>query len=372
MLHVKSDIVGSFLRTKEIKEARELYNNQKISYEKLRDIEDVEISKLVAKEVSHGLKVVTDGEFRRRWWHLDWLREFDGFDTFHLQKELNGMVHKIEYGRIYGKISYDKNKYHKEMYAWDFLYNEAKKYPNVIAKKCISGPNMILIDHLLQLGIKDTPYYGNDIDKMIDDIAIAYQDAILDFYDHGCRYLQIDDTSWAYMIDEKFNQKVTSLGYNKNEILEMFRVVSTKALAKKPSDMDIATHFCKGNFKGKPLFYGFYDSVSPVIIQIPYDGYFVEYDDERSGSFAPWACVRDTNKTFMVGLISTKKDVMETKEEILKRYESCKEIVGDNIGLCPQCGFASVEEGNTILEENQWKKIDLLVACAKEIESKGI
>ena len=178
MLNIKYDIVGSFLRPQEIKEARAKFNNNEITYEQLRDVEDEQIAKLVAKEVQHGLKFVTDGEFRRRWWHLDWLKEFDGFTTKHLDKFINGRNNHIELGMIEGKISYDPNKAHKEMYAWDFLKKEASKY-GVEAKKCISGPNMILIDHFLQLGIKDTPYYGTDIEAVIEDIGLAYQAAIL-------------------------------------------------------------------------------------------------------------------------------------------------------------------------------------------------
>ena len=213
MLNIKYDIVGSFLRPQEIKEARAKFNNNEITYEQLRDVEDEQIAKLVAKEVQHGLKFVTDGEFRRRWWHLDWLKEFDGFTTKHLDKFINGRNNHIELGMIEGKISYDPNKAHKEMYAWDFLKNEASKY-GVEAKKCISGPNMILIDHFLQLGIKDTPYYGTDIEAVIDDIGLAYQAAIRDFYNHGCRYIQIDDTSWTYMIDDTSADEFSKLEEN--------------------------------------------------------------------------------------------------------------------------------------------------------------
>ena len=363
MLPIKYDIVGSFLRTPQIKEARASYNSEKISKEELTAVEDKEIAKLVKKEVEHGLKFVTDGEFRRRWWHLDWLKEFDGFDTKHLEKERNGVVHHIELGYITGKISYDPNKKHEEIRAYEFLKKEAEKYPGVIAKKCISGPNMILVDNYLQFGIKEIPYYGTDLEALIEDIGLAYQAAIKDLYDHGCRYIQIDDTSWTYMIDENFLQKVSGLGYKKEEVLEWFRKVSTKALENHPDDLIIANHFCKGNFKGQPLFSGFYDSVAPIITKIPYDGFFVEYDDERSGSFEPWSCLKNTDTTFVAGLISTKNPVLETHDDIKRRYLEAKEVVGENIALSPQCGFASVEEGNCIDEETQWKKIDLLVSC---------
>ena len=363
MLNLKYDIVGSFLRPEEIKVAREKYAASEISLEALRAVEDQEIEKLVQKEVEHGLHYVTDGEFRRRWWHLDWLKEFDGFTTIHLDKELNGVVNHIELGKVEGKISYDPQKPHAEVEAWDYLHELAKKYPGVVAKKCISGPNMILVDHLLQLGIKDTPYYGENVDLLIEDIGHAYQVAIQDFYDHGCRYLQIDDTSWTYLIDEKFLGKVVQLGYTKEQVLQWFYTVSCKVLEQKPKDLMIATHFCKGNFKGNPLFSGFYDSVAPIISSIPYDGFFVEYDDERSGSFEPWKVLRGSDATFVVGLISTKKAELESHEELKRRYFEAKEIVGENIALSPQCGFASVEEGNSIDEKRQWEKIDLLVSC---------
>lgn len=363
MLNIKYDIVGSFLRPAAIKEARAKYASGEIDLAALRKVEDAEISKLVEKEVAHGLKFVTDGEFRRRWWHLDWLKEFDGFTTQHLDKERNGVVNHIELGYITGKISYNPNRSHPEIEAYDFLLNETKKYDGITAKKCISGPNMILVDNYLQMGIKEVPYYGSDIDALIDDIALAYQAAIKDLYAHGCRYLQIDDTSWTYMIDENFLKKVASLGYEKPQVLEWFQRVSTKALEGKPADMTIANHFCKGNFKGYPLFSGFYDSVAPVICKIPYDGFFVEYDDERSGSFDPWAILKGTGTTFVAGLISTKNPVLENHDDVKKRYLEAKAIIGDNIALSPQCGFASVEEGNCIDEETQWKKIDLLVSC---------
>ena len=171
MLDIKIDIVGSFLRPQEIKEARAKFNNNEITFEQLREVEDAEIAKLVEKEVQHGLPFVTDGEFRRRWWHLDWLKEFDGFTTKHFDKVINGVNNHIELGYIEGKIAYDPNKNHKEMYAWDYLNAQAQKYDGVQAKKCISGPNMILVDHYLQMGIKDTAYYGQDIDAVINDIA---------------------------------------------------------------------------------------------------------------------------------------------------------------------------------------------------------
>ncbi len=364
MLDITIDTVGSFLRPEEVKEARAAYKAGDISLEELRAVEDEAIAALVQKQVDHGLTIVTDGELRRRWWHLDWLKEFDGFTTHHLQKEHQGVVNDIELGYIDGKIGYDPSKSHPEIEAWEFLQDQAAKYPGVTPKKNISGPNMILVDNYLQLGKKEVPYYGQDIDLLIDDIAAAYQAAIQDLYDHGCRYLQIDDTSWTYLIDDAFLARVADLGYTKEQVLDWFQRVSTKALEGKPEDMTISTHFCKGNFKGRPLFSGFYDSVAPVIASLPYDGLYVEYDDERSGSFDPWAVLKGTDKTFVAGLISSKAGDLETREHLQQRLAELREVVGPNVALSPQCGFASVEEGNMISEDEQWAKIDLLVENA--------
>ncbi|WP_099332157.1 5-methyltetrahydropteroyltriglutamate--homocysteine S-methyltransferase [Actinomyces minihominis] len=364
MLDIDFDIVGSFLRPREIKEARAAYRAGAISPAELRHIEDDAISALVQRQVQSGLKMVTDGEFRRRWWHLDWLKEFDGFTTEYLEKEHNGVVNHIELGFIDGKIGYDPNRPHPEVEAFNFLQSEAAKYPGVTAKKCISGPNMILVDNYLQLGKRVVPHYGDDIDTLIEDIGTAYQAAIHDLYDQGCRYLQIDDTSWTYLIDDAFLAKIRAMGYDQAGVLEWFRRVSTKALESRPADMTIATHFCKGNFKGHPLFAGFYDAVAPVVASLPYDGFYVEYDDERSGSFEPWSILKDSGKTLVVGLISTKNPGMETREQLRLRLQEARDIVGDNIALSPQCGFASVEEGNLISEETQWDKVALLVESA--------
>lgn len=165
------------------------------------------------------------------------------------------------------------------------------------------------------------------------------------------------------MIDEGFLQKVAGLGYEKAEILEWFRQVSTKALEGHPADMTIANHFCKGNFKGHPLFAGFYDSVAPVISQIPYDGFFVEYDDERSGSFAPWAVLKGTNATFVAGLISTKNPVLEGHDDIKRRYLEAKTVVGGNIALVSPVRLRFCGGRQLHRRGDQWKKIDLLVSC---------
>lgn len=368
MPDIKIDIVGSFLRPDEVKEARSKYKAKEIDLEQLREVEDAAIADLVAKQVDHGLTTVTDGELRRRWWHLDWLKEFDGFTTHHLQVERGGQVNDIELGYIDGRISYDPEKVHPEVEAWQFLQDEAAKYPGVTPKKNISGPNMILVDNYLQLGKRDVPYYGDDVDALIDDIALAYQAAIKDLYDHGCRNLQVDDTSWTYLIDDNFNKKIEAMGYDREEVLEWFRRVSTKALEGRPEDMVISTHFCKGNFKGHHLFEGFYDSIAPVVARVPYDRFYVEYDDERSGSFDPWEVLRDQDATFVAGLISTKNPELETREEITERLAEARRVVGDNVALSPQCGFASVEEGNALTEEEQWAKIDLLVESASLLD----
>lgn len=361
MADFKYDVVGSFLRTAEIHQAREQFRDGEISAEALRKVEDEEITKLVDKEVAHGLKRVTDGEFRRRWWHLDWsTNAFEGWDTVHLDRVINGLNHHIELGYVSGKISYVKNN--KEILDYDFLKGLADER-GVEAKKAISGPNMLLIDEIFQSGHTTHNYYGDNTDALLEDIAKAYQEAFVDLYEHGCRFVQVDDTSWTYLIDDRFMMKVKSLGYTREQVIEMFVKVTNMSLENHPEDMTIATHFCKGNFKGKGMWNGPYDSIASGVKRLDYDVFFVEYDDERSGLFNPWADF-PKGKTFVVGLISTKNPVLEDKEFLKKRFEQAKRIITDDMAISPQCGFASVEEGNDVAEENQWKKIDLLVSCA--------
>ena len=361
MADFKYDIVGSFLRPEAIRKAREQYRNNEISYDELRKVEDEEITKLVDKEVSHGLKRVTDGEFRRRWWHLDWsTNAFDGWDTVHLDRVINGINHHIELGYVSGRISYVKNN--KEIKDYDFLKKLADER-GVEAKKSISGPNMLLIDEIFQNGHTKHEYYGDDTDALVEDIAKAYREAFKDLYEHGCRFVQVDDTSWTYLIDDKFMQKVKAAGYTREEAIELFVKLTNKCLEDRPKGLTIATHFCKGNFKGKGMWHGPYDSIAAGVRRLDYDVFFVEYDDERSGKFTPWNNF-PADKVFVVGLISTKNPVLETKEELKARFEEARSIISKNLAISPQCGFASVEEGNDVTEDNQWKKIDLLVSCA--------
>ncbi|MCQ2772144.1 MAG: methionine synthase [Bacilli bacterium] len=364
MANWKYDIVGSFLRPKEIRIAREKYKDGEITYDQLRKIEDEVITKLVDKEVAHGLKRVTDGEFRRRWWHLDWsTNAFNGWDTIHLDRVINGVSHHIELGYVSGKISYVKDN--KEIQDYVFLKKLADER-GVEAKKNISGPNMLLIDEIFQMGHNEHAYYGNDTEALIEDIAKAYQEAFKDLYEKGCRFVQVDDTSWTYIIDDRFMMKVLATGHTREEVIEWFVKVTNKSLENKPEGMTIATHFCKGNFKGKGMWNGFYDAICEGVKRCNYDVFFVEYDDERSGSFDPWKDF-PKGKTFVVGLISTKKAELESKDFLRNRYLQASSIITDNLAISPQCGFASVEEGNDITEADQWAKIDLLVSAAHDI-----
>lgn len=362
MADFKVDVVGSFLRPQAIREARDAFKEGKLSAEELRKIEDREITDLVDKEVQHGLKRVTDGEFRRRWWHLDWsTAAFDGWETIHLDRVINGLNHHIELGCVTGKISYVKNN--KEIQDYDFLRKLADER-GVEAKKCISGPNMLLIDEIFQCGHTEHAYYGADTDVLIDDIAAAYRAAFKDLFEHGCRFVQVDDTSWTYLIDDRFMQKVNAAGYSREQAIEMFVKLTNKCLEDRPEGLTIATHFCKGNFKGKGLWQGPYDRIAAGVRRLNYDVFFVEYDDERSGKFTPWNNF-PKDKVFVVGLISTKRPELESKEELKKRFDEAKSVITDNLAISPQCGFASVEEGNDVREEDQWKKVDLLVSCAE-------
>ena len=366
MLNMKYDIIGSFLRTQTLKDALEAYSCGNLTQEQLTAVEDAEVAKLVEKETTHGLTCVSDGEYRRRYKHLDWLREFEGFMPLPEIREHHGHTHQVELGKITGKISYDPNRRHPEIEAFDFLLKESKKYPGVDAKKCIPGPNMILVYHYLLMELRSTPFYGDNMNLLIDDIGTAYQAAIQDLYNHGCRCLQIDDISWSYLINEDFVRRIEGLGYEKEQFLDWFRRLSAKALENHPEDMLIAAHFCKGGCKGR-LSQQVYSNVASILSQLPYDGFFVEYDDERCGSFEPWSVLKGKDATFVAGLISTKNPELENKDELKSQYEKIRSIVGEHVALSTQCGFACCDGNDCLDEETQWKKIDLLTSCGEFI-----
>ena len=360
----KADIVGSFLRTQPIKEAREAFANGEIDQAALTAIEDQEIEKLVQKEIEAGLKSITDGEFRRAWWHLDFLAGLEGVDWFESEyiSHFQGAKTKNTAIKVTGKVDFND---HYMIEHFKFLKQAVEKYGDgtQVAKFSIPSPNMLFTR------IQGDEYYNGNTEQLFADTVAAYQKAIQAFYDAGCRYLQLDDTSWIdFVSDERIQAVVEKEGKDVQEIISTRVRCLNEAISKKPEDLLITMHICRGNFRSTYITSGGYDKISDAIFaNLNVDGLFLEYDDNRSGDFEPLKSFKD-HKTVVLGLVTSKFPELEDPEKIKARIQEASESIPlENLALSPQCGFASTEEGNVLTEEDQWNKIKHIVKIAKDV-----
>lgn len=359
------DIVGSFLRPAELKEARAKFAKKEISPEELTAVEDKLIAELIEQEKAAGLHAVTDGEYRRRWWHLDWLAGFNGIKVYNFRTAGFGVEKEMQSTYVDSPLSFNP--------AHPFL--EHYKRTQAIAgdtpvKQTIAGPNMVTLDSVvLSKQHAANPVYAN-LDELRADLAKTYQDAIKAFYDAGCRYLQLDDTSWGALFSTRFRDRITQCGYAPDELIDVFGDITEAALEGRPEDMTITTHMCKGNFMSHWLYEGTYENIARRLLAIRgFDGFFLEYDDERSGSFEPLRYLSsDTDQRVVLGLVTTKTAELENPEAIKARIVEASKIVPlERLCLSPQCGFSSTEEGNAIQPEDQWKKLALVKQIAEDV-----
>ena len=360
-----ADHVGSFLRTKAIKDARIAFQNGEIDQEKLTAIENEEIEKLVQKQIEVGLKSITDGEFRREYWHLDFLAGLVGVDWFEAEyvNRFKGPSPKNKAIKIVGKIDFDN---HYMLEHFKFLKETVEKYGDgtQIAKFSIPSPNMLVGRY------QADEYYNGDLDAIIDDTIVAYQKAIQAFYDAGCRYLQLDDTSWVDFVDEKRLKEVKErYGKDVNEIVASRVRAINGAVSEKPEDLIVTMHICRGNFQSTYFAEGGYDPISDTIFaELDIDGLFLEYDDERSGDFEPLASFKRENQKVVLGLLTSKFADLEDPEYIKKRIKEASQYIPlENLAISPQCGFSSTEEGNLLTEEEQWNKVKHLIEIAESV-----
>ncbi|UIR28782.1 5-methyltetrahydropteroyltriglutamate--homocysteine S-methyltransferase [Priestia flexa] len=361
----KADHVGSFLRTTPLKEAREAYTNGQISKTTLKSVEDQEIEKLVQKQIEVGLKSITDGEFRRAWWHLDFLSGLDGVEEFETEyiSQFKGAKTKNKAIKVVGKVDFN---HHYMLEHFTFLKEAVKQYGDgsQVAKFAIPSPNMLFTR------IQEDTYYNGDREQFYHDTVVAYQKAIQAFYDAGCRYLQLDDTSWIdFVSEERIDAVVEKLGMDVKDIIDTRVNCLNDAISKKPEDMVITMHICRGNFRSTYITSGGYDTISDAIFaNLHVDGLFLEYDDNRSGDFEPLKSFTRNNQTVVLGLVTSKFPTLEDAEVIKQRVkEASASIPLENLSLSPQCGFASTEEGNELTEEEQWNKISHVIKIAQDI-----
>jgi 5-methyltetrahydropteroyltriglutamate--homocysteine methyltransferase len=357
----RADHVGSLLRPPALKEARAKRERKEIAAEALRTVEDREIENAIKEQEQIGLKLATDGEFRRSWWHFDFFRGLAGvtFYTTDHGIQFHGVQTKAETIKIDGKIGFSS---HPMLEHFKFL----QAHTRVTPKMCIPSP--ATLHFRLEPNAVTTKEYA-DRDAIFDDLAKTYRHAIRGFYGAGCRYLQFDDTAWAYLCSQAELKKARDRGLNADRLQQDYARVINQALEGKPADMVVTTHVCRGNFRSTWISEGGYEPVAETMLgRLNYDGYFLEYDTARAGGFEPLRFLPKGDKIVVLGLITTKSGKLEKKDEVKRRIEEATKFVAlEQLCLSPQCGFASTEEGNVLAEEEQWAKLRMVVDLADEV-----
>lgn len=359
------DFVGSFLRPQALKDAKEVLDNGKLSQEDYDHIVDEEVVKVVKKQKELGYHVITDGEFRRTFWHLDFMWGFEGVEHKNTGNgvRFNGELAVLDDTYLVGKI---KAKAHPFVEYFKFLKQFEDE--NTVAKYTIPAPAQTFQQMIVPANFETTRKFYATNEELIHDIGVAYQDVIKQFYDAGCRNLQLDDCTWGAIVGDAAKQRYESLGLDLEEVKAELLAVNNLALENKPEDMVITSHICRGNYHSTFFAKGPYNSVADyVFAKENVDALYLEYDDERSGGFAPLAKVSEDKKV-VLGLITTKTPELEDKETVIKRiHEAAKFIPLDRLCLSPQCGFASCAIGNKLTEEQQWAKLKLVKEIAEEV-----
>ena len=360
------DFVGSFLRPEKLKKARRQFDEGKINAAALKEVEDEAITELVRKIKDLGYHVITDGEFRRATWHLDFMWAFDGIGHTPTKTGLpfHGEAAMVDDTYIVGKIGLNR----EHPFVDHFRFVKALEDENTVAKQTIPSPAQFLAQFTMPFNRSCTKKYYPDEQELVEDIVKAYGTVIDDLYAAGCRNLQLDDCTWGMFADKIGH---TLYGTTREGIVDFqksHKDINNKVIANAPKDMIINTHVCRGNFHSTYASEGAYDSVADILFgEENVNAYFLEFDDERSGGFAPLAKVSGEKKV-VLGLITSKSPALENKQFVIDRiHDAAKYIPLERLYLSPQCGFASCEIGNKLTEEEQWAKLRLVKEVAQEV-----
>jgi 5-methyltetrahydropteroyltriglutamate--homocysteine methyltransferase len=356
----RADHVGSLLRPAALKAARARRAKDEISAAELTAIEDREIARIVRKQEELGLQSITDGEFRRSWWHLDFLWGLDGVERYAMDQGVTfaGVQTRAEGARVTGKLGYCG---HPMLAQFGFLRSLTGRTP----KMTIPAPSA-LYGRVGRGPISDTAY--PILDQFFADLGSAYRKAVRAFADAGCRYLQLDEVFIAMLCDPGYRAAQEGRGDDPEQLAEIYADLINAAMADIPPDMTITMHLCRGNYRSTHMGSGAYDAVADVLFnRIKVHGYFMEYDTERAGGFEPLRLL-PKGRTAVLGLVTTKSGQLETRDWIKRRIEEAAKFADiDQLCLSPQCGFASTEEGNTLAEDEQWAKLAMIVEIADEV-----
>ena len=358
----RADHVGSLLRPAALKEAREKRAKGEISAAQLAAIEDREIESIIRKQEETGLRSITDGEFRRSWWHLDFLWGLDGVERYVMDQGIAfaGVQTRAEGARVTGKLGFSG---HPMIAHFKFVTAHTSRMPKIT----IPAPSA-LYGRVGRGPISKDVY--SELDGFFSDLGAAYRKAVRAFADAGCRYLQLDEVFIAMLCDPSYRNTQTGRGDDPQRLAELYGDLINAAMSDIPPDMTITMHLCRGNYRSTYMGAGGYDPVAEILFdRINVHGYFMEYDTDRAGSFEPLRHVRK-GQTVVLGLVTTKTGQLESKDALKRRLEEAARYVDiDQLCLSPQCGFASTEEGNVLAEAEQWAKLRTIVEVADEVWS---
>ena len=354
----RADHVGSLLRPARIAAARQAG----ASPSELRAIEDEEIPALIKMQEDIGLKVVTDGEVRRAFWHFDFMGMLDGME---MQRGKDGVQFhgsRIPAVRpvITGELGFPGN--HPMLEHFTFV----KKHAAVCPKISIPGPSCV---HFRTDPSDVFPEIYRDPEILFAHIGAAYKNAVQAYYEAGCRYLQLDDIFFAYLGDPVQREKRNAMGQNPDWLIDRYAWMLNEAIKDRPSDMLIGMHMCRGNFRSTFAASGGYDAAADAIFnQTDVDIYFLEYDTDRAGGLEPLKLLPKGHKRVMAGFITTKSPMLETADDLARQFEAASAYVDmDQLGIAPQCGFASTEHGNALSEDDQRRKLELVFKTAQRL-----
>jgi 5-methyltetrahydropteroyltriglutamate--homocysteine methyltransferase len=354
----RADQVGSLLRPKELAQARAKFRRNELSSRELRALEDRFIIEAIRKQEALGLESVTDGEFRRDWWHLDFLSQLDGVATVaNPGPRFAAAGEQPPIASVTGKVGCSKPILLQDFV---FLKNNATK----TAKFTIPSPSML---HLRGGRASISKDVYPDIEAFWSDVAVAYRKAIGFLAEAGCSYLQLDDVSFAYLCDAKIQDSCRRNGDDPALLPRTYAAAVNTALAGRPAGMTVTMHTCRGNFKSSWVASGGYEPVAEAMFSCDVDGFFMEFDSERAGSFEPLRLL-PKGKRVVLGLITSKSPVLEEKDFIKRRIEEASKYVPlENLCLSPQCGFSSTHHGNALSIDEQWCKLERVVEVAREV-----
>ncbi len=357
----RADMVGSLLRPARLATARQAWKDGELEPEELAAIEDDEIASAVAKQEEIGIGAVTDGEFRRDWWHLDFLHAFDGVELAARPRPANfkGEGDSPPIPVITGPV-----RHARPIFVDDFAFvaSAATSHP---AKLTIPGPGVVTL--MGGRSVVDETTYP-DMEQFWDDLVVAYRDEITLLYEAGCRYLQVDDISFAYLCDPTFRAQIAARGDDPDDLVRRYRDTTNAIIANRPDDLLVTTHMCRGNFRSRWVASGGYEPIAePVFGGMDVDAFFLEFDSDRAGGFEPLRHLAD-DKTVVLGLVTSKLAQLEDSEELKRRIEEAARIVPlERLALSPQCGFSSSHHGNDLTIDDQWRKLELVVETAASV-----